>query len=176
MMTQQHIEEGLSRAYVAAAAARAGINVGVPLHDYGVDGTFSKIGSKAGRRLDTGVKLDYQLKASKNWRIDGETILYDLEAKTYNDLVERSRGGSSVPMVLIFLCLPGETLDWLDINEERLLMRKCCYWVYPTGLPTNNRRTVTIHIPRNQLLTPAAIAELLDQVKAGSFNDSSQSK
>ena len=165
MMTLQHIEEGLSRAYVAAVAARAGVNISIAMQDYGVDGTFGRIQRKAHRWFETGVKLDYQLKASKNWRIEGEEIVYDLEAKTYNDLARRSNENNPVPLILILLCLPTEMAAWLEVSEEQLLLRRCCYWARVVGSPTNNRRAVAVRIPRNQLLTPTVLEDLLERVK-----------
>ena len=45
MLTTQHIQEDLSRAYIQAVAAGAGVNLslGAQVHDYGVDGTFHQV-------------------------------------------------------------------------------------------------------------------------------------
>ena len=44
-LTQQHIEEDLSRSYVQAVAAKAGVilSLGARNHDYKVDGTFHQV-------------------------------------------------------------------------------------------------------------------------------------
>jgi hypothetical protein len=76
MMTGQHIEEGLSRAYVMAVAARAGVNINWREFDYGVDGTFCRVSNRNGRLTEDGVALDYQLKASTRWRMDGREVVY----------------------------------------------------------------------------------------------------
>jgi hypothetical protein len=152
---------------VIAVAARAGVNVETPQQDYGVDGTFSKIQFRDGRRRESGFKIDYQLKASKRWRFDGAEVVYDLEAKTYNDLVERGVREKGTPLILILLCLPEEAGQWLEQSEDRLVMRKCCYWDWLTGTPTLNTRTVTIRIPRQQLFTPDALTDLFDRLERG---------
>ncbi len=57
--------------------------------DFGIDGTFRQITAIGNRRFTSGYALDFQLKASINYLIESEYIVYDLEAKTYNDLVDR---------------------------------------------------------------------------------------
>lgn len=42
MLTEEHIKEGLSRAYVLAVAHRAGFNISKSEFDYGIDGTFKE--------------------------------------------------------------------------------------------------------------------------------------
>lgn len=167
-MTQQHTEEWLSRAYVMAIAARAGVGIGNPYQDYGVDGTFSKIQFLNGRRRETGVKIDYQLKASKNWKIEGEHVVYDLEAKTYNDLVARNITRRSVPLILLLLSLPEDTTQWIEQSEDHLIVRRCCYWSRFSGSFTNNSRTTRIRISRQHLFTPETLIALLDHVEKGS--------
>jgi hypothetical protein len=169
MITSQHIEEGLSRAYVQATAARAGVNIGNTYLDYGIDGTFCRIQVRGKRRFDSGFKIDYQLKASTNWKLEDDHIVYDLEAKTYNDIVNRSEEGRAVPLILILLCLPKNSSEWLMSSEDHLLMRKCCYWTTLNGTQTTNVGTIRIRIPRGQLLTPDALNVLLTQVERGSL-------
>lgn len=43
MLTDQHIAEALSRAYVRAIAGRAGLNLAIREYDYGVDGSFDEV-------------------------------------------------------------------------------------------------------------------------------------
>lgn len=42
-MTQEHIKELISKVYVNALAAHAGMTVAVSYFDYGIDGTFKDI-------------------------------------------------------------------------------------------------------------------------------------
>ena len=167
MITTQHIQEGLSRAYVQAVAARAGLNIGSPQLDYGVDGTFGRIHTVAGRRLQSGIYVDFQLKSTFKWRTIGADVSYDLEAKTYNDLINRNERSKTVPLLLILLCLPRNTAEWLEITEESLVIRRCCYWALVTGEPTRNKRAKRIKIPKSQVLTPDALNRLLDAVEKG---------
>lgn len=169
MLTDQHIAEDLSRAYVQAIAAKAGVNFSTRVHDYGVDGTFHPIRIVNSRRVEAGFPLDFQLKASKNWTMNEEHIGYDLEVKTYNDLILRRNTSGATPCILILLCLPGDPQEWLEISEEQLLLRRCCYWHYLVGDLTENTETIRVRIPDAQRLTSESLLSLLQQVKEGSL-------
>jgi hypothetical protein len=171
-LTQQHMEEGLSLAYVQAISAKAGVNFSFHKWDYGIDGTFHSVkiiqrGSNIKRRIDSGYPLDFQLKASIKWTIDSTNIVFDLESKTFNDLIDRSKEIRATPCILMVYCLPKDENLWLKINEKCLLMQKCCYWMYLTGQMTDNKASQRIRIPRTQILTPNALLILLEKVKNG---------
>lgn len=169
MLTEQHIAEDLSRAYVQAVAAKAGVNFSTRVHDYEVDGTFHPIRIVNSRRVEAGFPLDFQLKASKNWTINEEHIVYDLEVKTYNDLILRRSTSGATPCILILLCLPENSREWLEISEEQLLLRRCCYWHYLVGNLTENIETIRVRIPSAQRLTSESLLSLLQQVKEGAL-------
>ncbi|MBD8066256.1 DUF4365 domain-containing protein [Devosia sp. PTR5] len=108
-------------AYVDAIAGRLGINVTRALHDYGVDGTFHPVKETIAGRTETGFTLQYQLKATVNWEVDGASIVYDMEAAAFNKMALRDP--AAVPLVLILLCLPALEISWLRQNERALLLR-----------------------------------------------------
>lgn len=168
MITDQHIEEGLSRACVYAIAARAGLSLSRPEPDYGVDGTFNEVSILNGRRCQSGFSLHYQLKASTQWQQNENEIIYDLEAKTYNNLIEMQATGA-IPCILILLTLPKDREQWLECLETRVTIGGGCYWYYPSGSPTANKESKRIRIPRQQLLTTESAIVLLDRVKTGNF-------
>jgi Domain of unknown function (DUF4365) len=168
MITLQHIEEGLSRAYLMAVVARAGAIIYSPQFDYGVDGTIARVRRIAGGRyVEDGVKFDFQLKASTRWQLHGDSLNYALEAKTYNDIVRRSVRAVATPLLLILMCLPEDQTAWLDNDEQRMVLRNCCYWTTLSGDLTDNQNTVTISIPRRRLLTPSTLVELLTATERG---------
>jgi len=168
MLTIQHVEEDLSKAYVQALAARARISLHFTSgHDYSVDGHFSHLHIINGHIKESGFQLDFQLKASKNIIAEKETIKYDLDAETFNYLVTRLQSPKAVPFILIVLELPKNEDDWLFINEEELILRKCCYWYLPGTDMTLNNSTKRIEIPRQNLLTPEVINELLEKITKG---------
>ena len=113
MLTDQHIAEALSRAYVRAIAGRAGLNLAIREYDYGVDGSFDEVVMRQKRRVESGFSLSFQLKASTQWQLDFTHVIYDLEAKTYNDLVFRHSMRTATPCILILLALPNDSEQWL---------------------------------------------------------------
>lgn len=155
-------------AYANAIAAYAGVNFkGQGGFDYGVDGAFHEVQAVGGRRRETGLSIQCQLKASINWTLSDTEVIYDLEAKNYNDLVERSNKPRVMPLVLGLLCLPKDQSDWLGVAEEQLLLQHCCYWTRLAGNTTSNNVTVRIRIPRTQMLTPGAVTQWFKNVEQG---------
>lgn len=167
MITTQHREEELSRAYVHAVAAQGGLIFQDSNMDYGVDGTVRAVVERDGRRLLSGHSLDVQLKATTDWRCNDDHVIYALEAKTYNDLVARFHEPRGTPMVLALLCLPKDEQHWLRVSPHKLALRHCCYWYGLADERTDNTRSKTIEVPRANMLTPAALASLLARVAAG---------
>jgi hypothetical protein len=59
----------------------------------------------------------------------------------------------------------GYTDDWLVHLNSELLLRYCGYWVSLAGQPTTqNAKTVTVHVPRENLFSPEALKRLLLKV------------
>ncbi len=169
MITTQHIEEDLSRAYVQAIAARAGINLSLRerSHDYGIDGTFHQVSYRDGGREESGFSLDFQLKASINAAVNEQHVIYDLDAKTFNSLVERAARKHTCPAILILLVLPQDSADWLALSEEQLVLKRCCYWTTITGALTSNAASKSIRISRSHQLTPEKLTSLIGTVAIG---------
>ncbi len=169
MFPQQQIEELLSCAHVQAIASRAGVSISFPDRDFGVDGTFRQIAVLGSRRFPNGFALDFQLKASTRYQIEPDHIVYDLEVKTYNDLIARRLGGGAIPCILILKTLPSDTSQWMEISEEGLLLKGGCYWEYLQGNPTPNQEKVRVRVPRRQQLTPEALSMMLANVMTGKW-------
>jgi Domain of unknown function (DUF4365) len=100
VLTDQHIAEALSRAYVRAIAGRAGLNLAIREYDYGVDGSFDEVVVRQNRRVESGSSLSFQLKTSTQWQLDSTDAIYDLETKTYNDLILRRSMRAATPCIL----------------------------------------------------------------------------
>jgi Domain of unknown function (DUF4365) len=58
------------------------------------------------RRVESGFSLSFQLKASTQWQLDADRVIYDLEVKTYNDLILRRSIRTATPCILILLRSP----------------------------------------------------------------------
>jgi hypothetical protein len=170
MLTEEHCKEDLSRAYIQAVAAIAGVIVSVNSrsHDYGVDGSFHEVSLLNGRRVESGITLDFQLKASTCIDIRDDFVSFKLDADTINLLAARVNNPCATSAILIVLSLPKESQEWLKLSEEELVLKNCCYWSHISSL-TNNLYTATQKISRDQLFTPKALNNLLEQLSKRVF-------
>jgi hypothetical protein len=171
MITLQHTQESLSRSYIHAIAGSAGVNLHVGREfDYGFDGTFRPVIVRDKRRVESGFPVDFQLKCTKNWSHEADKVAYSIETKTYNDLVTRDPEG--IGAVLILLCVPNDPAEWVEVSEDYITMRRCCYYTVLSGTPVaNEESTKKILIARANVLTPNALTGLLAaerERKAGS--------
>lgn len=169
MLTEQHIAEALSRAYVRAIAGRAGLNLAIREYDYGVDGSFDEVVVRQNRRVESGFSLSFQLKASTQWQLHSTCVTYDLEVKTYNDLILRRSMRAATPCILILLALPSDSAQWLICEEAQLRLQGTCYWEYLSGSLSENRQSVRIRILRSQRLTPESLLTLIENIKTGEW-------
>lgn len=163
MITRQHTQEALCRAHLIALAGLAGANYELQAgFDYGVDCTIRgvAVNPSDGRRIGSGFSIELQLKSSTRWQLEEDSVVYDLEAKTWNDLV--SREVAAIPLYLVLLCLPADDDDWLNCSEDQLVLKNCCYFYRPQGQPrTENTASVRIRIPRMNLFNSKAVIDLL---------------
>jgi len=170
MITVQHAKESLCRSYLTAIAAVARHNIWVRSeHDYGVDGTFRMCEKRGKRHRENGTAIDFQAKSSVDWFIDGADIVYDLEAKSYNDLVERSGVPRTTPFILVLLCLNRDPVSWLSITEDRMLLQKTAYFTRLSGPSSKNTSTERIRIPKANHVTPESLTALLVGVRTGTI-------
>jgi Domain of unknown function (DUF4365) len=112
-------EEALSRAYIAAVAARAGYLTATM--DFDRDGVDIQI--RAGGTMRP--SLDIQLKATINLgEPKGGVFRFPLKRRNYDLLVAETM----IPRILVVLDLPKDQADWLQVTSDRLIMRRCAYW------------------------------------------------
>jgi len=163
--------ESLSRAYVQAIAAAAGVNLALHAQefDYGVDGAFHPLKKFRDKLVQSGFPLEFQLKASTNWKFNKEKthVIHSMDAAAHNKIVDRNNDKGAIPKILILLCLPKNSKEWLQNNEDHLLLKKCCYWERLAGELTHNERKQTIRIPRTQHLNEESLVQLLENVRMG---------
>ena len=140
----------------------AGLNYAIrEVFDYGVDGHFTPVTIRNGRRVNSGFPLDFQAKATINWEEKDGLIRYDLEAKTYNDIASRTTAEST--LILILLCLPKSPTEWHQAEESATTMQRCCYWHSFSGPTTSNTNSQRIFIPAGNRLTPGALRDLVER-------------
>jgi len=110
--------------------------------------------------IQTGFALDFQAKATTDWTLRDEHIVYDLEAKNFNDMALRT--AAETTLILILLCLPKSRVDWHGTSLTETILRHCCYWYVVDDKPTENVSGKTIYIPTKNLLTPKSLLDLME--------------
>ncbi len=164
-MTRNHRQEALSRAFVQAVAACAGVGVRYPLQDYGIDLSLHAIVTRGQRRAELGPALDVQLKSTVKVVLSADAVAYDLENKAYDDL---RAVGPQASRILVLIVLPGDEAGWASQTEGALTIYGRAYWVSLRGAPPRAaRKSVRVRIPRANEFTAAALRGLLDRLDKG---------
>ncbi len=157
-MTETIIMEEISKSFLETIANRQGY-FNSSSRDYGTDLTIRKANLCPTRRryLTTGKAIDIQIKAVSQRYVrhyddpSKSYIKYDLEVKNYNDLIERANeNGAFIPLILAVFVMPESNDEWLSLNEEELILRKCAFFYQiPTGaIPSENSHKIAIEIPK----------------------------
>lgn len=156
-MTLNEIKEHMSRNQFKTIANRCGYKCERPADgDHGVDFkvdevTFVNMPSGP-RLLDTGRTLQFQLKATTFHNIEllDSAIKFDLEAKTYNDLVHRLQ--NNYPLTLVVAILPDLENEWVTCTNDEIKQKTQLFWFRPSigAQLTENVATKRIEIPLEQ--------------------------
>lgn len=169
-MTQNEVMEELSRDYILTLAHCKGYYA-FDGRDHGVDLTIRYADRRSengkGRYMTSGRCVDIQLKAvgERYINYNNSSIGYALEAKNFNDLVER-RGDIYTPLILIVFVVPDDANTWVESVKEGVLSRKEAYWFMPgIGSPkTPNTSKTTISISSDNKLGKNFFPELFKQL------------
>ena len=146
--------EALSRVYVRAVAARAGYDTATPEFDRDSIDLTIRAGGGVRPVLDLQLKATTLLGAPK----DG-AYRFRLKRKNYEDL----RAETRIPRLLVVLALPEDEREWMTLTPDKLILRKCAYWLNLRGWEeTGNRTSVTIPVPEGNLLTVEALRDLME--------------
>ena len=158
-MDENDQKERFSLAYISAVAAHAGYQVidGQPIDKDSIDG---EIVSDVGRSP----RIEFQAKATAQDVLSEDVLRFPLSIKNYEDLRREVR----VPRLLIVVLLPPRQEDWLVHSEEELRLRHCAYWLSLAGwAPTTNTSSVTVPIPRTQVLNTDQLRILMECADRG---------
>lgn len=161
----------MSRSHIHAVASAARVYMDFTgVFDYGIDGFFDLIREDLVNKADgepghdyskAGYQIDFQLKSSFNWEVDGEEVVWSIKNKAYNKLA--NRGSNALPAILILLCLPKDDAHWAVFEEDALVMKRCCYYTTIEGPPIPNyESTKQLRIPRANVLNPASLRAMLE--------------
>lgn len=170
MMTDEHIKEFISLRYIELVAAYNGFNTSGQDKDYGEDLSIIEVGYRnengQKRFSSTGREIKIQLKATTiNSIIDEDNVVkFDLEAKNFNDLIERKK--SAYPLILVVFILPENKEDWVNISDKELIVKKCAYWYLPenNNIVTKNTSTKRIEINKENLLDIHTLPNLINNL------------
>lgn len=155
-MTEEQIKEALSKGFVRLVANRSGFKCKFDEVDHGTDVTLSEVVARVkpdgSRRItETGRYVDLQIKCTTEASIISTEngFKFDLEAKTYNDLVERLSDPGASPLALIVFVLPEDGAHWLTVNADEMILRRAAYWWRPSpgASATNNTSSIRIEVP-----------------------------
>ena len=171
MLTPQHRQEQLSRAYVAAIAASVGMNFSTRDFDYGIDLTLHEVTTRTNpssgkkRLVESGRTLDIQIKSTTMASMDQEHIAYDLDVNGYDDLRDER---VQTPRILVLHVQPSEEADRVYQTPSELKLGGCCYWVSLKGLGSiTNTATTRIRIPRCQEFSAVQLEQIMARIKQG---------
>jgi hypothetical protein len=156
-------KELFSNAYLRAVAAVAGFALAKPeVDDDSIDWIIAARGAGSLLRRP---RVEVQLKCTAQDLRQEEHLHFPLDIKNYNDLRETNL---LVPRILIVVLVPEQLEDWLIQSETEMALRHCGYWVSLRGrAATSNRETVTVLVPRSQMLTPEALRGILERIGSG---------
>lgn len=147
----------LSRSYVGAIAAQIGLRSAIPdVDDDSVDLILQGRGFSSVIRNP---QIEVQLKCTELDKGCTEFFSFQLPVKNYNDL----RGDDLIcPRYLFVLVVPQDSNYWLSYETDHLKIKYKCYWVSLKNLDeTNNENSITIKIPRKNLLTAASLKSIM---------------
>ncbi|HIF9422111.1 TPA: DUF4365 domain-containing protein [Photobacterium damselae] len=157
-MDNNQRKELLSRAYVSAIAAQVGFRSAIPdVDDDSVDLILKGRGFTSGIRNP---QLEIQLKCTAKNNGCSDYFSYQLPIKNYNDLRAKNL---LCPRYLFVLVVPKDTTGWLIHENDHMKLKHCCYWYSLSELqPTINDTSVTVKIPRENLLTASSMLSLME--------------
>lgn len=165
--TPQERMEDVSFAYMQALCAYNGYTLSKAERDNdGVDATIKCKGypcdlpdcKRRSPIIDIQLKASFvKLKVKKNGDYS-----FILEAKNYNNLVMSDR---MTPIILVVLHMHKDRMKWVRHSTSALKITKCAYWVNLKNCqPTNNGTSITIVIPKNNILSCENLKKLMIKV------------
>jgi hypothetical protein len=153
LLTDNDRKEQLSLAYLHALAAVGGYTVSIPNLDR--DSSDICISSGSSRRSS----VEFQLKATSSPDCSADGLRFQLKAKNYNDLARRRQ----VPLLLAVMVLPELSADWLTLNPDKMVLRKCVYWMSLIGEPETDQGSKVVIVPIVNLLTVDSLRDLIQK-------------
>lgn len=165
-LSNNDIESELSYAYLHAVASKAGVGCKIgSRHDdnAGIDAELTGWGPFSGYRQEIDIKVQLKATVKPSPEHDEQCLSYSLSGiSRYDDLRNEA---IATPRILVVLFLPSNATEWLTLDDESLVLRKCAYWVSLRGAsPSTNKTAQTIYLPKSQRFDPDGLLVLMDQL------------
>ena len=166
MLPRNHRQESLSKTYVRAIAAQAGLICSEPGYDYGIDLCLRAVQHRGQRFSDAGLQLDLQLKSTTRAGISESEIRFELEVNHYDSLRSAE---THCPRLLVVFIMPEEEEAWVSQSEEELSLRHAAYWLsLRNAPPTSARKSIRVSLPRSNLFSVQAVNDWMNHIRKGS--------
>lgn len=171
-MTPEQRKEAISREFLRILANMHGYKTTEYSLDHGVDMSICPVTQRiepggATRYLDSQFKLDFQIKSTTSAGvIDGaDEIRYDLEAKTYNDLVQRRT--EMLPLHLVIVVLDASPPACVAMENTKMSVLGTAFWYLPelAEVPTPNVESKRITIPKANRLGPDFVRDCYQRLE-----------
>ena len=156
ILTDNQRKEKLSLAFIAALAARDG-----HMFQQGPEPDMDSIDATVRSGPPSREAVDLQLKTTSNAQKHPDGLHFRLKLKNYNDLVTQR----AIPLVLVVLELPAEESRWLDCTPERMILRKCGWWMSLAGRDPLDAGSATVVIPRAQRFGQSGLGPLFAHLR-----------
>jgi Domain of unknown function (DUF4365) len=156
-------QEEFSYAFISTIVAAAGYAMQPPtrlIDNAGIDITITapgEIGTVLSPRFDAQVKC-----TTDSSLIKPKQINYALPVHNYDRLIHPAPG---TPQLLIVVFVPKELSGWVEVTEDNTKLQKSAYWISLKGRSkTTNKDNITVHIPRENLLTPESLKAIMQRI------------
>ena len=156
-------KEKFGEAYLRAVATVAGFTLYRPeVDDDSMDWGIAARGTEVLRRRP---RVELQLKCTSADVLRSDGVHFPLGLRNYEQLREMNL---LVPRVLLVVRVPTRLGEWLAQSAQELALRHCAWWVSLRGRgPSPNTETVTVVLPRPQVLSPGALHTMMERIDRG---------
>jgi hypothetical protein len=161
-VTENEQKQQLSVAYVHAVAARADYSCQVKhVDDDSVDVLIAATGYVHEEAVLRSPYVLIQIKATTIHRPGAKHLTFPLKSKNYEDLRRRSH----LPRILVVHVLPEDPREWIEMNEECMISRRCVYWVSLLGKPERaNTSSISVRLPRTQRFDVEQLQSIMHRI------------
>jgi hypothetical protein len=155
--------EEFSYAYIHLLASANGYQLNNPRTDYMSVDVVITSGSRLKDFRIPDPSLNIQLKSTSMDFGGKDFISYPLPAKNYHDLIENT----NIPQVLILIFVPPDSGEWIT-HRDITSLNAVGYYLFLRGeRPMPNKKSITITIPKSNILTTDKLHEWMCQIAEG---------